>query len=103
MASKDLAKKVVKNPGLVVKSAFTRYKEAVRLQIEAFWRRNYLVLLGAGAFVVCILLWRVLFGIATTFIGFSEGMAKYGFLALSSAIVAFTVSCSLLVLVVDLY
>ncbi|KAL8552391.1 hypothetical protein ACS0TY_001186 [Phlomoides rotata] len=90
MGSKEFAKKMVKNPGQVVKSAFARYKEAVRLQIEAFWRRNYLVVLGAGGFVVCILLWRVLFGIANTFIGFSEGMAKYGFLALSSAIVAFT-------------
>ncbi|XP_020551038.1 uncharacterized protein LOC105166961 isoform X2 [Sesamum indicum] len=66
------------------------FREAVGLQIEAFWKRNYLAVLGAGGVVVCILLWRVLFGIANTFIGFSEGMAKYGFLALSSAIVAFT-------------
>ncbi|KAK4383138.1 hypothetical protein Sango_2803800 [Sesamum angolense] len=55
--------------------------------------------LGCRGFVVCILLWRVFFGIASTFVGFSEGMAKYGFLALSSAMVAFAVSCSLLVLV----
>lgn len=96
MNRENFAKKVVKNPGLALKSAFARYKEAVGMQIEAFWKRNYLVVLGAGGFVVCILLWRVLFGIASTFIGFSEGMAKYGFLALSSAIVAFTVSCSLL-------
>lgn len=39
--------------------------------------------------MACALLWRIMFGIANTFIGFSEGMAKYGFLALSSAIVAF--------------
>lgn len=91
MGSKNFAKKVVQNPALALKNAFARYKEAARLQIEAFWRRNYLVVLGAGGIVVCILLWRVLFGIASIFIGFSEGMAKYGFLALSSAIVAFTV------------
>ncbi|KAI3458413.1 hypothetical protein Pfo_015076 [Paulownia fortunei] len=90
MGSKNFAKSVVKKPVLAFKIAFARYKEAVRLQIEAFWKRNYLVVLGAGGFVVCILLWRVLFGIANTFIGFSEGMAKYGFLALSSAIVAFS-------------
>ncbi|KAG8390190.1 hypothetical protein BUALT_Bualt01G0057800 [Buddleja alternifolia] len=90
MGSKNFAKKVVENPALAVKTTFARYKEAVGLQIEAFWKRNYMVVLGAGGFVVCILLWRVLFGIANTFIGFSEGMAKYGFLALSSAIVAFT-------------
>jgi hypothetical protein len=33
-----------------------------------------------------------MFGIANTFVSLSEGMAKYGFLALSSAIVAFSVS-----------
>ncbi|KAL6503804.1 hypothetical protein OROGR_025727 [Orobanche gracilis] len=90
MGSKNFAKNAVKNPALAVKHAFARYKEAVGLQIEAFWNRNYLVVLGGGGVVVCILLWRVLFGVANTFIGFSEGMAKYGFLALSSAIVAFT-------------
>ncbi|KAL0452632.1 UNVERIFIED_CONTAM: hypothetical protein Slati_1241300 [Sesamum latifolium] len=90
MGSKNFAKKVVESPALAVKNTFARYREAVGLQIEAFWKRNYLSVLGAGGVVVCILLWRVLFGIANTFIGFSEGMAKYGFLALSSAIVAFT-------------
>ena len=67
-------------------------REAVGLQVEAFWKRNNLVLVGAGGVMVCILLWRVMFGIANTFVGLSEGMAKYGFLALSSAIVAFAVS-----------
>lgn len=33
-----------------------------------------------------------MFGIASTFVGLSEGTAKYRFLALSSAIVAFSVS-----------
>ncbi|KAL5537758.1 hypothetical protein UlMin_044671 [Ulmus minor] len=85
----NFAKRVLDKPALAVSSAFSRYREAVGLQIEAFFKRNYLVLLGAGGVVVCALLWRVMFGIANTFIGFSEGMAKYGFLALSSAIVAF--------------
>ncbi|PWA57198.1 hypothetical protein CTI12_AA411450 [Artemisia annua] len=80
----------LKDPVGGVKKAFSRYRQAVGLQMEAFWRRNSMVLLGAGAVFVCVLLWRVMFGIANTFIGFSEGMAKYGFLALSSAIVAFT-------------
>ncbi|KAL9418786.1 hypothetical protein AB3S75_036690 [Citrus x aurantiifolia] len=53
------------------------------------FRRNYLFLFGAGGVVVCMLLWRIMFGIANTFVGISEGMAKYGFLALSTAIVAF--------------
>lgn len=87
--SKVNAKKVFDKPLSAAASAFSRYQEALGLQIEAFWKRNNLVLLGAGALVVCALLWRVMFGIASTFVGLSEGMAKYGFLALSSAIVAF--------------
>lgn len=87
---RKVLKNVVEKPVSAVKSTFSRYREAVGLQIEAFWKRNSLVLIGAGGVVVCILLWRVMFGIANTFIGLSEGMAKYGFLALSTAIVAFT-------------
>ncbi|CAL5366588.1 unnamed protein product [Camellia sinensis] len=86
----NFAKNAVKNPTSAVRDAFSRYQEAVGLQIEAFWKRNSLVLWGAGGLMVCILLWKALFGVANMFIGLSEGMAKYGFLALSSAIVAFT-------------
>ncbi|XP_038890647.1 uncharacterized protein LOC120080153 [Benincasa hispida] len=85
----NFAKKVLDKPATAVSSAFSRYREAIGLQIEAFFKRNYLVLLGFGAALVCALLWRIMFGIANTFVGLSEGMAKYGFLALSSAIVAF--------------
>lgn len=88
----NFAKKVLDKPATAISSAFSRYREAIGLQIEAFCRRNYLVLLGVGGVLVCALLWRIMFGIASTFIGLSEGMAKYGFLALSSAIVAFAVS-----------
>ncbi|KAM1069787.1 hypothetical protein ACFX13_001705 [Malus domestica] len=87
--SKIDAKKVFDKPLSAVSSAFSRYQGAIGLQIEAFWKRNNLVLLGIGAVLVCALLWRLMFGIASTFIGLSEGMAKYGFLALSTAIVAF--------------
>lgn len=72
-----------------VLSTFSKYREAIGLQVESFLRSNYLVLVGAAAVLVCALLWRIMFGIANTFVGISEGMAKYGFLALSSAIVAF--------------
>ncbi|XP_048446735.1 uncharacterized protein LOC103952807 [Pyrus x bretschneideri] len=82
-------KKVFDKPLSAVSSALSRYQGAIGLQIEAFWKRNNLVLLGIGAVLVCALLWRLMFGIASTFIGLSEGMAKYGFLALSTAIVAF--------------
>ncbi|OAY65018.1 hypothetical protein ACMD2_12770 [Ananas comosus] len=85
----EIAKSVLEKPLSSAKSAFARYREAVGLQMEAFWRRNYMIVLGAGAVVVCIALWRIMFGIASTFIGLSEGMAKYGFLALATAIVAF--------------
>lgn len=87
--SGSFGKNVLKNPVTAAKETVSRYRGAVGLQIEAFWKRNSLILFGAAGIMVCILLWRVLFGIATTFIGLSEGMAKYGFLALSTAIVAF--------------
>lgn len=74
-----------------------RYREAVGLQMEAFWSRNYLILVGAGAAALCIVLWRIMFGVASTFVGLSEGMAKYGFLALATAMVAFSVSFSMLI------
>lgn len=86
----NLAKKVVEKPLSMVSSTLSHYKEAIGLQIEGFWKRNYLFMVGAGGVMVCIVLWRIMFGIANTFVGLSEGMAKYGFLALSSAIVAFT-------------
>lgn len=63
------------------------YREAVGLQLEAFWKRNYLVVVGAVGFGVCLLLWRLMFGIASTFVSLSEGMAKFGFLALAAAMV----------------
>ncbi|KAJ4831384.1 LOW QUALITY PROTEIN: hypothetical protein Tsubulata_044210 [Turnera subulata] len=81
----DGAKKVLEKPVTLVSSAFSKYREAVGLQVEAFWRRNYLFLFGAGGVLVVALLWRIMFGIASTFVGLSEGMAKYGFLALSAA------------------
>ena len=95
----NFAKKAFGKPAAAVASSFSRYRGAIGLQIEAFFKRNYLFVLGAGGVMACALLWRIMFGIANTFIGFSEGMAKYGFLALSSAIVAFAVSslCNLLI------
>ncbi|KAG5031645.1 hypothetical protein AAZX31_06G134500 [Glycine max] len=87
---KGFAQKVFDKPAAAVTSAFSRYREAIGLQIEAFFKRNTLFLWGAGGVVLCAVLWRILFGIANLFVGLSEGMAKYGFLALSSAIVAFT-------------
>ncbi|KAL9660900.1 hypothetical protein QQ045_025719 [Rhodiola kirilowii] len=47
-------------------------------------------LLGDSGVLKCALLWRLMFGIAKTFVGLSEGMAKYGFLALSTVFNAFT-------------
>ncbi|KAK4778153.1 hypothetical protein SAY87_018340 [Trapa incisa] len=87
---KNFAERVFRMPAKSVASSFSRYREAIGLQIEAFLRRNSLVLLGAGGVLLCALLWKIMFGLANTFVGISEGIAKYGFLALSSAIVAFT-------------
>ncbi|XP_021752317.1 uncharacterized protein LOC110717838 [Chenopodium quinoa] len=87
--NKNAAKKVVEKPLSAISSTFSRYKSVIGLQIEGFWKRNFLFMMGAGGVFVCIVLWRIMFGIANTFVGLSEGMAKYGFLALSSAMVAF--------------
>jgi hypothetical protein len=86
----DFAKRAFDKPKTAVASVFAKYRVAIGLQVDAFLRRNYLFLIGAGAVVVCAFLWRVMFGIASTFISLSEGLAKYGFLALSASIVAFT-------------
>lgn len=85
-------KSAIEKPLNVVKSVISRYREVVGLQIEAFWKRNYMIVVGAGAVVVCILLWRLMFGIADMTVGISEGLAKYGFLALATAMVSFAVN-----------
>ncbi|GER50869.1 mitochondrial import inner membrane translocase [Striga asiatica] len=90
MGSGNFVKKMVKNPALFFKGGLGRYREALRLQIESFLRRNFLAVAGAGGLVVCVVLWRVLFGVADVIVGFSEGMAEFGFLALSSAVVVFS-------------
>ncbi|GAB4827726.1 hypothetical protein Ancab_034612 [Ancistrocladus abbreviatus] len=84
-----VAQKVGEKPLSAVKSAFSRYREAVALQVEGFWKRNYLFVVGIGGVALCILLWKIMFALADATVGLSEGMAKYGFLAFSSAIVAF--------------
>lgn len=86
----DAKGSLVEKPLTAVKEVLLRYREAVGLQMEAFWSRNYLILVGAGAAALCIVLWRIMFGVASTFVGLSEGMAKYGFLALATAMVAFS-------------
>ncbi|KAM7259093.1 hypothetical protein ACFE04_014834 [Oxalis oulophora] len=83
----DFAKRAIVKPASAL---LTKYREAIRLQVDAFLRRNYLLLIGAGGVFLCFMLWRVMYGIASTFISLSEGLAKYGFLALSASIVAFS-------------
>ncbi|KAL5711529.1 hypothetical protein ACHQM5_021973 [Ranunculus cassubicifolius] len=85
----NFKEKLVEKPVTAVRSVVSRYREALGLQVEAFWKRNYLVMVGVVGVGVCMLLWKIMFGIANTFVGLSEGMAKYGFLALSSAMVTF--------------
>ncbi|XP_020699002.1 uncharacterized protein LOC110111444 [Dendrobium catenatum] len=88
--AEGFGKSVVSKSLSSIRLTFSRYREVIGLQLEAFWKRNYLFILGAGGLVLCIALWKILFGLASTFVGLSEGMAKYGFLALATAIVAFT-------------
>ncbi|XP_017984564.1 PREDICTED: uncharacterized protein LOC18587520 [Theobroma cacao] len=85
----SFTKNAFQNPANAFRSTLSRYREAIGLHLEAFFKKNYLILFGAGGVLLCVLLWRIMFGIANSFIGLSEGMAKYGFLALSTAIVSF--------------
>ena len=83
---------VVKKPIEGLKTSVSRYREAAGLQVEAFWKRNVMVLVGAVGVVSCFLLWQLMYGVANMFVSFSEGMAKFGFLAMAAATVSFTVS-----------
>ncbi|CAI0457327.1 unnamed protein product [Linum tenue] len=85
----EFAKRAFEKPAEAVTSVLSKYRRALGLHLDAFWKRNSLFLFGVGAVVLCALLWRIMFGVASTFVHLSEGMAKYGFLALSTAIVAF--------------
>jgi len=78
------------------KQSVLNYRGALGLQLEAFWKRNYLVVVGAVGVFVCLLLWRTMFGIASMFVSLSEGMAKFGFLALAAAMVTVGVRFHLL-------
>lgn len=86
----NFVKAVIGRPLSAARSAFFHYQEAIGLQLDAFWKRNSLILLGAGGVLLCALLWRLMFGVASTFVVLSEGMAKYGFFALSAAMVSFS-------------
>ncbi|GBG62274.1 hypothetical protein CBR_g29882 [Chara braunii] len=74
-------------PAVAAKEAGLKYRQAVALHVEGFWKRNNLILVGAGGVIICLLLWRVMFGIASIFVNFSERMASMGFLALAAAMV----------------
>ncbi|GAB4832106.1 hypothetical protein Ancab_006126 [Ancistrocladus abbreviatus] len=56
----SVAQKVVEKPLSAVKSALSRYREAVALQVEGIWERNYLFVVGIGRLAFCILLWRTM-------------------------------------------
>ncbi|KAL2641481.1 hypothetical protein R1flu_009068 [Riccia fluitans] len=81
------AREVLSEASTPVQKTFAHYREAVLLQLEAFWKRNYVIIVGFVGVGVCLLLWRLMFGIASTFITMSEGLAKFGFLALAASMV----------------
>ncbi|XP_024395053.1 uncharacterized protein [Physcomitrium patens] len=86
-AGSSRAPESVWKPVNTAKKTVIGYREALGLQLEAFWKRNYLAVVGAVGLGVCLLLWRIMFGIASMFVNLSEGMAKFGFLALAAAMV----------------
>lgn len=93
---KELVGGSIWKPVNSAKQSVLNYRGALGLQLEAFWKRNYLVVVGAVGVFVCLLLWRTMFGIASMFVSLSEGMAKFGFLALAAAMVTVGVRFHLL-------
>ncbi|KAH7437667.1 hypothetical protein KP509_05G083600 [Ceratopteris richardii] len=81
----------LKQPIEELKMTATRYKDVAGIQMEAFWKRNVMILVGAGGILACFLLWQIMYGVANLFVSFSEGMAKFGFLAMAAATVAFSI------------
>lgn len=79
----------IKQPIEGLKKTASQYKDVAGLQVEAFWKRNVMVLVGAAGILACFLLWQIMYGVANLFVSFSEGMAKFGFLAMAAATVAF--------------
>lgn len=94
--AKELVGGSIWKPVNSAKQSVLNYRGALGLQLEAFWKRNYLVVVGAVGVFVCLLLWRTMFGIASMFVSLSEGMAKFGFLALAAAMVTVGVRFHLL-------
>ncbi|KAE9608779.1 hypothetical protein Lal_00020218 [Lupinus albus] len=89
-SNSDFSNNVFHKPVAAVTSVFSRYSTVIGLQIEAFFKRNDLFLFGAAGVLICGILWKFMFFVADSFVGISEGLAKYGFLALSTAIVSFS-------------
>ncbi|XP_019417597.1 PREDICTED: uncharacterized protein LOC109328543 [Lupinus angustifolius] len=89
-SNSDFSNNVFHKPVATVTSVLSRYSTVIGLQIEDFFRRNNLFLFGAAGVLICGILWKFMFFVADSFVGISEGLAKYGFLALSTAIVSFS-------------
>ncbi|CAL0319606.1 unnamed protein product [Lupinus luteus] len=89
-SNSDFSNNVFHKPVATVTSVLSRYSTVIGLQIDDFFKRNHLFLFGAAGVLICGILWKFMFFVADSFVGISEGLAKYGFLALSSAIVSFS-------------
>ncbi|KAI5081729.1 hypothetical protein GOP47_0001472 [Adiantum capillus-veneris] len=84
-----LSPSTIKKPIDELMKTASRYKDVAGLQVEGFWKRNVMILVGAAGILACFLLWQIMYGVANLFVSFSEGMAKFGFLGMAAATVAF--------------
>ncbi|XVE90948.1 hypothetical protein DITRI_Ditri20bG0116600 [Diplodiscus trichospermus] len=76
----NFTKNVFQNPANAFTSTLSRYRQAIGLHFDAFFRRKYLFLFGAGGVLLCALLWRIMFGIANTFVSLSKEWQSMAFL-----------------------
>eukprot|EP00271_Cylindrocystis_brebissonii_P008211 TRINITY_DN22231_c0_g1_i1.p1 TRINITY_DN22231_c0_g1~~TRINITY_DN22231_c0_g1_i1.p1 ORF type:complete len:596 (-),score=100.92 TRINITY_DN22231_c0_g1_i1:793-2580(-) len=70
------------------RQAATQYREVAALQLEAFFRQHFPLIIGASAVGSALLLWRILVAVASSVATVPEGLANFGFLTLSSTTVA---------------
>ncbi|XP_002962751.2 uncharacterized protein LOC9661647 isoform X1 [Selaginella moellendorffii] len=61
------------------------YKEAMALRLEAFCRRNRLILLAALGSGMSIVLWKVIINISELLVGLSKFSFQFGLLALTTS------------------
>lgn len=60
-------------------------RQVISLHLNAFWQAHRFKVLGFAAVFAAYVLWRIMYGVASTFINLSETLAAGGFFALAAS------------------